>query len=280
MPRLPRTAPRRPAFAVASRHAVSAVTLLLVAAPVAAWGPSTQVAVASTAAKLAPPDLAREIELRSVRFREGVLAPFQEPQPERHYRNVDRGILDRTLADEVSAAIATLRKPAPFDELVYRLGRVAHFVTDANNPLNAAGDDPAEARYFSDWLSYGESARPRFAAVYYTGEPAIGTDRDLRQLVFRALARGRGFYPRVGDEYRRIGYGSGRRAFDDRSTAFGVAAVSYSHAISDVARVLRYIWIQGGGRDSLPQPATTTASTTSFGVSSRLLLLAPQGAGP
>jgi len=263
--------------------------LLFVAAPLAAWGPRTQVAVASAAAKLAPPELAREIERRSVRFQEGVLAPFDEAHPERHYRNVDRGILDRTLADEVSAAIAALRKPAPFDEFVYRLGRVAHFVTDANNPLNAAADDPAEDRYFGDWLRYGESARPRFAPVYYTREPAIGTDRDLRQLVLRALARGRGFYPRVGDEYRRIGYGSGPRAFDDRSTAFGVAAVSYSHAISDVARVLRYIWIQVGGPVSRPQPpaitasattGATTSATTSFGVSSRLLLLPPHSAGP
>src|ERR1044072_1463088 len=162
---------------------------------------------------------ARQIEHRTARFREGVLAPFQEGVPERHYRNRDRGALDSALADEVAGAVAALREPASFDDVVYRLRRIAHWVGDANNPLNAAGDDPAEARYFADWLRYADSARPRFAPVFYLGEPTIGIDRDLRQLTLRALQRGRDLYPRVGDEYRRINYGPGTRGFDDRSTA-------------------------------------------------------------
>ena len=72
---------------------------------------------------------------------------------------------------------------------------------------------------------------------------------ELKQLVLRALHRGRDLYPLVGEEYRRVGFASGVGAFDDRSTAFGIAAVSYSHAVSDLARVLRYVWVQGGGAD-------------------------------
>ena len=245
------------------------------AAPLAAWSPTTQVSIARTAARLAPPDLARQIEHRSERFRAGVLAPFQEGIAERHYRNRDRGALDAALAEEVAGAVAALRQPAPFDEVVYRLGRVSHWVADANNPLNAAGDDPDEGRYFADWLRYADSARPRFAPVFYLGEPSVGSERDVRLLVLRALQRGRDFYPRVGDEYRRIGYGPGARGFDDRSTAFGVAAVSFSHAISDLARVLRYVWLAGGGGDSRP-PLLTDATNTR--AEQQLLLLPKTGA--
>src|ERR1044072_1534305 len=219
---------------------------------------------------------ARQIEHRTARFREGVLAPFQEGVPERHYRNRDRGALDSALPDEVAAAAAALRDPASFDDVAYRLGRIAHWVGDANNPLNAAGDDPAEARYFADWLRYADSARPRFAPVFYLGEPTIGSDRDLRQLTLRALQRGRDLYPRVGDEYRRINYGPGTRGFDDRSTAFGVAAISFSHAITDVARVLRYVWLAGGGGDSRPKLWTEAGTTRA---EQRPLLL-PTAGGP
>jgi hypothetical protein len=267
--RVGRAALRRVAFGIA--------VALAAAAPLAAWSPTTQVSIARTAARLAPPDLQRQIEHRADRFREGVLAPFQEGVAERHYRNRDRGALDAALADEVAGAVAALRQPAPFDDVVYRLGRVAHWVADANNPLNAAGDDPNEARYFSDWLRYADSARPRFAPVFYLGEPSVASDRDLRLLVLRALQRGRDFYPRVGDEYRRIGYGAGTRAFDDRSTAFGVAAVSYSHAVTDLARIYRYVWIEGGGGDPRSQPWSTARAVPGLAGGERLLLLPAAG---
>ncbi|HEV8239856.1 MAG TPA: hypothetical protein VGS57_10860 [Thermoanaerobaculia bacterium] len=248
------------------------------AAPLAAWSPTTQVSIARTAARLAPPDLARQIEHRADRFRDGVLAPFQEGVPERHYRNRDRGALDAALADEVAGAVAALREPAPFDDVVYRLGRIAHWVGDANNPLNAAGDDPDEGRYFADWLRYADSARPRFAPVFYLGEPTVQSDRDVRLLVLRALQRGRDLYPRVGDEYRRVHFASGAAAFDDRSTAFGVAAISFSHAITDVARVLHYVWLAGGGGDQRPE-LWTTAAVSGPGHPEQRLLLLPKAGG-
>jgi hypothetical protein len=82
-------------------------------------------------------------------------------------------------------------------------------------------------------------------------------------------------YPRVGDEYRRIGYRNGTAGFDDRSTAFGVAAVSFSHAVSDLARVLRYVWLAGGGADPRQQ---LWADAPSLPTDQRLVLL-PAGAG-
>ena len=245
----------RPLAALAARRArcfavaLAVLAAALAPAPSTAWGPQSQAAIAREAARIAPPDLARQLERRADELREGALAPFAGTPPDRHYRNRDKGSLDRAILEETRAAIEALRAPASFDDFVRRLGVVAHYIADANNPLNAAGDDTEEARYFADWLRYAQSAEPRFALVFYAGEPAVESEEDMRRMVARALTRGRQAYPLVGAEYRRIGYGSGAAGFDDRSTAFGVAAIGFSHAVSDVARAFRYIWLQGGGAD-------------------------------
>lgn len=176
------------------------------------------------------------------------MGPFQDAEPEDHFWHADgTGELDHVAFREVQDAIDAIRVHRPFAEIVERLGRVSHWIADANNPLNAAGEDPEEARYYADYLHYAQSAAPRFSKVFYAGEPDVTTDREMRLLVYRALQRGRQLYPFVGAEYRRIGFVSGRGRFDDRSTAFGVAAVAYNRAVSDVARVFRYIWVAAGG---------------------------------
>ena len=63
------------------------------------------------------------------------------------------------------------------------------------------------------------------------------------------LRRGRQLYPMIGREYRRIDFASGLGRFDDRSTAFGVGSLAFSHAVPDVTLVLRYIWLAAGGMD-------------------------------
>jgi len=151
----------------------------------------------------------------------------------------------------VDGAIRAIREHRPFDEVVRRLGSVSHFVADANNPLSTSAADDQEGRSFADFLRYAESAQPRFAVVFY-GVPARDGNRSVASLLAETLRRGRRLYPLVGREYRRIGYGSGVAAFDDHSTAFGVASLAFSHAVTDVATVLRYIWLRAGGGDDRP----------------------------
>jgi hypothetical protein len=238
-------------------------------APSSAWRPETQDAIALEAARLAPPDLARQIERHQRSYLAGVRAPLSDKTPKLHVKNADgSGELDRTIAAEISGAVDAIRKHRPFAEVVERLGRLSHFVADANLPLNAANSDKSESRYFRDYLDYAESARPRFAVVFY----GVGSDwrgsRDVDQWMSRTLARGRRLYPSIGDEYRRIGMVSGTGRFDDRSTAFAVAALSYSHAVSDATRAFRYIWIAAGGGDPRLQLARDPE---------RLLVIEPGG---
>jgi hypothetical protein len=244
--------------------ASAALGLLLVASPASAWAPGTQTTIAREAARLAPPDLARQIEKHQKTFEAGVLAPFQDSDPGRHMKNPDgSGTLDRILYQEVDATVSAIRAHRPFEEIVQRLGRVAHYVADANNPLATAAADPDEARYFLDYLRYAQSAEPRFPLVFY-GVPRFLDNKGVKPILNEALRRGRELYPLVGREYRKIGYASGIGRFDDRSTAFGVASVSFSHAVTDVALVLRYIWLTAGGADD--RTAVVNAGT-------RLLLL-------
>ena len=226
-----------------------ATVLFLLAGPALAWTPATQVTIAREAARLSPPDLYRQIDKHRRAYEAGVNSPFAETDSSRHAKNPDgSGRLDRAALDAVDAAIQAIRGHQPFEEIVRRMGVVSHFVADANNPLAASAADPEEGRYFVDYLRYVETAESRYPLVFY-GMPSGTETRGVSSLLDDALRRGRQLYPMIGREYRRIGFGSGVGQFDDRSTAFGVGSVAFSHAVTDVTLVLRYIWITAGGID-------------------------------
>lgn len=225
-------------------------TALLAANPARAWKPETQDAIALEAARIAPPDLARQLARRQRNFLAGVREPLTADPASRHVKNVDgSGELDVVIASEIAAAIREIQTHHPFDDVVHRLGRISHFVADANLPLNTANSDRDERLYFRDFLDYAESARPRFAVVFY----ALGADwrnsQDVDGWTRGTLSRGRRLYASIGEEYRRTGMLPGIRGFDDHSTAFAVASVAFSHSITDVARAFRYVWLAAGGGD-------------------------------
>jgi hypothetical protein len=218
--------------------------------PATAWTPATQTTIAREAARLAPSDLARQIEKHRRAYEAGALDPFSDSDPGRHTKNVDgSGTLDRVVLAEVQGAVGAIRGLRPFEEIVRRLGRVSHFIADADNPLASSSTDAEEGRYFEDYLRYAESAEPRFPLVFYGAMPGLEARKDVTPLLAQSLRRARDLYPMIGREYRRIGFTSGVGRFDDRSSAFGVASISFSHAVTDVALVLRWIWITAGGAD-------------------------------
>ena len=62
----------------------------------------------------------------------------------------------------------------------------------------------------------------------------------------------------MSEEYFRGGHRRTSSEFDDRSTAFGVASICYSHAITDIVNLYYYIWKEGGG-DVRSAPSMQTA---------------------
>lgn len=246
--------PMRRATQTASRLAWS---LLLAASSfqAAAFSPTTQAAIAEEAAALAPPDLARQLTKHKKDLRAGALAPFSDRDPKSHSQHADGvGKLGANFRQAVEAAITSIRGHRPFREVVFQLGVVSHYLADANNPLASSGDDREEARYFRDFLGYVESALPRFPLTFYGVEPGLDNGPHLDALLRTTLSRSRGYYPSVGREYRRIGFAKGSVHFDDRSTAFGISSLAFSHSVTDVAQTFRYIWLRSGGSDGRRLP--------------------------
>src|SRR5215213_9679039 len=91
--------------------------LLGLVPPAAAWTPATQATIAREAARLVPPDLARQIAKHQKAFEEGVNSPFGDSDGARHMRNPDgSGQLDRVIQAEAAAAVEAIRGHKPFEE--------------------------------------------------------------------------------------------------------------------------------------------------------------------
>jgi hypothetical protein len=223
------------------------ILLFLLTAPSQAWTPATVQAIAGEAYVLAPRDLARQIAHHRDVFAAGVAAPL----PERDLATPER--LAKAVDGEVAAAIQAIQKHKPFPEVVRRLGVVASYLAYANAPLPgwAAGDAnvPEGARIGPDYFRYAEAVESRFPLIFYGILPGLEAQKGVGAVVDEALRRGRESVPLLDLEYQRIGFASGLDLFDDRSTAFGVASTSFSHAVTDVSTVLRYIWLKAGGSD-------------------------------
>ncbi len=244
----------------AMRHALPLIALVALAlavlplAPAAAWTPESQVLIAAEGAKLAPPDFFRQIARNEKAFQEGVLAPFGENDPTRHYKNADgTGQLDRVIVQEVERTIQMIEGHQSFERIARQVGRLAYFVSIANNPLNTSAGDTGEAQYYRDYASYVASASPRLPVIFYGTEDDLDAG-DVASFIARTLDRGRKLYPLIASEYRRIGKLPGSKYFDDRSTAFGATSVAYSRAVSDIALILRYVWVTAGGADHRNAP--------------------------
>ena len=226
------------------------LTMLLLLLPVpafAAWTPHSQQVIAEQAARLAPPDLYRQLARNRPSFLIGVADPFRNAAPEDLHARAG-GRLETAIQQSVEHAVAAIVQHRPFNDIAYRLGVVAHYVALAHQPLATGQGDREQRRYHADYVRYLESVEPRLDLVFY-GFRALDRPLQLDQMIAQALRQSRGYYPLIGREYRRIGFRSGISAFDDRSTAFAIAALSYSHALSDIAEVLRYIWLRAGGVD-------------------------------
>jgi len=95
---------------------------------------------------------------------------------------------------------------------------------------------------------YFERRLARFAPVFY----GLDTNLVLSNYLDKMFARTTRFSPLMAEEYSR---GNGA-TFDDRSTAFGVASVCYSHAITDNVNIYYFIWKAAGGSVRTPPRLT------------------------
>ena len=120
---------------------------------------------------------------------------------------------------------------------------IAHLVADANNPFHISDNDPRLSLSHDDFEQYFERRMAQFPTVFYGLDDAF----HLGSYLDRTFARTSRRYPLMSEEYFRGGERRTSAEFDDRSTAFGVASVCYSHAVTDLVNLYYYIWKEAGG---------------------------------
>ena len=221
------------------------VLLLLFPLTATAWTRVSDQRIAKKAAALAPPDLAMLIEKFEAEYQRGLdRAQADEGSPSHQYFVLSRkGELRTRIERETRGAIDAIRKGDPMPSVIERLGGLVHLIADANNPFHVANDDPRLSASHDDFEKYFERRLPKFPTVFYGLDPQF----RLSTYLDRTFARSAKFYPLVAEEYFRYGERRSSAAFDDRSTAFGIASVSYSRAVTDVVNVYYYIWKEAGG---------------------------------
>ncbi|HEV7765464.1 MAG TPA: hypothetical protein VGQ76_10715 [Thermoanaerobaculia bacterium] len=221
------------------------VLLLVFPLTAAAWTRVSDERIAKKGAALAPPDLRMLIELFDIDYKQGLARAQAEEGMESHHYFVGtrEGRLRDRIERETRGAVDAIRKGEPMSSVVERLGILVHLVADANNPFHVAKDDPRLATSQPDFEQYFERRLPKFPTVFYGLDPQF----RLSPYLDRTFARSAKFYPLVASEYFRDGQRRTSAAFDDRSTAFGIASISYSRAVTDVVNLYYFIWKEAGG---------------------------------
>jgi hypothetical protein len=220
--------------------------MLLLAFPAAAfaWSVDAESRIARKAAALAPPDLRMLLEKYESEYLRGVREAAEDSTESRHRERVAtrKGPI-RTEADaRVAAALHAVRTRRPMRELAYELGFIAHVIADANNPLRV-GSNELGAAIETDFEAYFQRKVSRFPTVFY----GLRESHDVGTVLAHAVARSRRFNALLDEEYHRGGRVWSSAEFDDRSTAFGIASVSYSRAVSDLVNVFYSVWKEAGG---------------------------------
>ncbi|HET7437771.1 MAG TPA: hypothetical protein VFN10_23905 [Thermoanaerobaculia bacterium] len=221
------------------------VLLILIPLSANAWTRTSDEKIARKAAALAPPDLRVLLERFDSDYKRGSeRAEAEEATNSHQYFVLSReGRLREQIERETQNAIAMIRKGEPMPLVVERLGGLAHLVADANNPFHVANDDARLTASHNDFEQYFERRLAKFPTVFYGLDPQF----RLSSYLDRTFTRTARFYPLVREEYFRGGELRTSMDFDDRSTAFGVASICYSRAVTDLVNLYYYIWREAGG---------------------------------
>ena len=209
-----------------------------------AWTPATEQRIAERAVRLAPADLRLLVEKYPSDFRRGIEHAAAEERTRGHRASdLSPTGLRADLEKEIKAAVNAMRTQQPISQFVIHLGRVAHLTGDLNNPFQSPAVTDVLLSNRSDYESYLERRLVKIPTVFY----GLDSLRDTRPVMLNAISRSGRFVPLLEREYTKNGERHTSAEFDDRSTAFGVAAICYSRSVTDLVTFYYFIWKEAGG---------------------------------
>jgi|ERR1044071_264418 hypothetical protein len=227
------------------RRAQIVLVLTLFPLIASAWTRASDERIAKKGVALAPPDMRLVLDRFDSDFKRGIeRAQAEEGSESHHFFVLSReGRLRERIEKETAKTIQMIRGNESMSAVAERLGMLAHLVADANNPFHVANDDKRLTTAHNDFEQYFESRLAKFPTVFYGLDPRF----KLTPYLDKTFARTAKFYPLMSEEYFRGGTLRTSSEFDDRSTAFGVASVCYSRAVTDLVNLYYYIWKEAGG---------------------------------
>jgi hypothetical protein len=211
--------------------------LLFIPLTANAWTRASDHEIGVRAARLAPHDLRMVLSRFHNQYTAGIDRALAEEGTDIH-----RAHLRERIEKDTNTIIALIRTNQPMAQVVFRLGMLAHLVGDANNPFHVATDEEVQPSQ-RDFERYFERRIEKFPTVFYGLDARFALTKYLERTFHRTAS----FAPLMNEEYFRGGTQHTSAEFDDRSTAFGIASICYSHAISDIVNLDYYIWREAGG---------------------------------
>ncbi len=221
-----------------------ALAILWPAGPAGAWTDATRQQMLKDALKIAPPalnDILMAYEKQMVR---GMIDPSRHEDEEVHWQHPGGGggLAAQGVAmkeGEIRTLLEERRSPR---RVAYEFGTLAHLVADLAFPLNTSDADPREPLYRDAYRRYIESKLARIPVVFDRQPPPDLVGGDLKAFALASARQAAGNYPLIGPAFRDDGTPSSAQALDERSVAFGIASLSYSHAVSNITWVWMHVW--------------------------------------
>jgi hypothetical protein len=227
------------------RRLPTLLLLILTSLTASAWTRTSDIRIAERSLALAPPDLQLVLKRFAPEFENGLQrAESDEGSEVHHYFVLSRqGKLRERIEQETRETIALIHDNKSMALAAQHLGVLAHLVADANNPFHTSNADPRLGLMHDDFEQFFERRMAHFPTVFY----GLSSNFQLSTFLDRSLTRSSRLQPLMSEEYFRGGTEHHSIEFDDRSTAFGVASVCYSHAVTDLVNLYYYIWRESGG---------------------------------
>jgi hypothetical protein len=240
------------------RFLLTAGALLLTglwASPAGAWTDATRRKMLDDAVKMTPPALATILERYRADLVHGMTDPLRDEAGPDHRQRVggSYGRAAEMIARHGDQAVTIIGQPGRLRLAVYTLGTAAHYVADVNFPLNCGPGPVGDPVFYADYARYAEKMMRLYPVVLDKKESPELEKNRLADFGKAAALRSSRFVEAIRPAYTVDGKPVSRAAFDEKSIPFGVASLSYSQAVNDIARLWIVLWRRAGGDvDGIP----------------------------